>query len=163
RLDVPRGGARWYWQVTTDGFDRTPPVTTEATGMEVERAYLDASGKAVTEVSLGDEITVSVTARTYGPEALDSVIVDLLPGGFEMVLPRPGDEETSSASQGLVRAERREDRMILFANLSNKTFTCSYRIRAVNKGRFVAPPVQAEAMYDPAVRAHTAAGVVEVK
>ncbi len=163
RLDVPRGGARWYWQTMTDGFDRMPPVKAEAKGMEVERTYLDASGKSVAEVPLGDEITVSVTARSYGPEVPDSVIVDLLPGGFEMVLPRPGDGESAAVPQGLVRAERREDRMILFVNLSDKAFTYTYRIRAVNKGRFVAPPIQAEAMYDPAVRAHTAAGVVEVK
>lgn len=163
RLDVPEGGTSpWYWQVTTDGFDRTPPPAA-AHGMEVTRTYLDAGGKTVADVGQGEEITVSITARVHGARTIDGVIVDLLPGGFEMVLPRPDERGSAAISQELMRAERREDRMILFPKLSNSVFTYTYRIRAVNKGRFVVPPVQAEAMYEPAVRAHSAAGVVEVK
>jgi uncharacterized protein YfaS (alpha-2-macroglobulin family) len=172
RVETEERAVPLYWQVTTDGFDRIPPAAASARRMEVERDYLDAEGRKVDSVNLGDRVTVSITARVHEWPQPDSVIVDLLPGGFEMVLAERGDggaggdegdgEET--AAQTPFRVERREDRMLLFTDLQpGRPFTHTYAIRAVNRGRFTTPPVHAEAMYDQTARADGAAGSMEVK
>jgi uncharacterized protein YfaS (alpha-2-macroglobulin family) len=161
---TPKDGAgSLYWQLTTDGFDRSPPTTAFARRMEVDRVYRNAAGQELSAVKLGDEVTVRITARTHGSPVPDSVIVDLLPGGFEMVLPDGAEDGSAAASPSAPRVERREDRLLLFTDLSTDLFAYSYTIRAVNKGTFALPPVHAEAMYDPTARAASPAGVITVR
>ena len=59
-------------------------------------------------------------------------------------------------------ADRREDRMILFADLTDQELVYTYRIRAVNRGSFTVPPIHAEAMYDQSLYGHSAAGNMEI-
>lgn len=168
RVERPEGdAASLYWQITTDGFDRSSPAVASSQRMEVSRVYRNAEGQAVTGVSLGDVITVTITARARGNPVPDSVIVDLLPGGFEMVLSEKIAESDGDEAERALRAERREDRMILFTDLTIEPFSYSYKIRAVNKGRFALPPVRAEGMYDRTAWAESAAdsgaGLMEVR
>ena len=164
RVERPQDGPLLFWQVTTDGFDRSPPAVAVAQRMEVQRAYRNAEGRELSGVSLGDVVSVHITARAMGTPLPDCVIVDLLPGGFEMVLPDEDAEGENPAEPApSLRAERREDRLLLFTDLSTKLFTYSYKIRAVNKGRFALPAVHAEAMYDPTARANSASGVMTVQ
>ena len=60
-------------------------------------------------------------------------------------------------------ADRREDRMILFADLTGQELVYTYRIRAVNRGSFTVPPIHAEAMYDQSLYGHGAAGTMEIQ
>ena len=158
-LAVPEGGQPLYFEVSDQGFDRKVPEGTLSEGMEVTRTYLDAEGNPVTSVHQGDVITVSVTARAYGGVLNDVAIVDLLPGGFEMELAAP--VHTGDAADA--RADRREDRMIFFASLGTELSTFTYAVRAVNRGVYALPAVQAEAMYDRSVRAHAAGGTIVVE
>lgn len=158
---VPEASPRLYWQVSTTGFDLAPAAKAEARGIEVERVYLDVQGQPVQSVRQGDEITVKITARAMKPRITDCVISDLLPGGFEMVIPR-GSEEDGQPS-GVKFRDRREDRMLFFADLASEAMTVTYRIRAVNRGLFTVPPVQAEAMYDQSLYGHGASGSMEIR
>ena len=160
-LDVPEGVPALYWEVSDAGFDRRPPDGPIAEGMEVTRSYLDAEGNPVSGVGQGDAVTVLITARTYGGTVDDAVIVDLLPGGFEMDLSAPAT--TDAAEEGSLIADRREDRMILFTPLGTEPTTFRYRIRAVNRGTYVLPPVQAEAMYNRGVHARGSGGTIVVE
>lgn len=163
-LSLPEMGQTLYVEVSDEGFDRRPPAEALSEGMEVTRRYLDAEGNVVTAVRLGDVITAQVTARAYGGTVENAAIVDLLPGGFEMELSSLPAAETSAASgDGTVIADRREDRMIFFTPLGTEPSSFSYRLRAVNRGSFVLPPVQAEAMHDAGVRAHSSAGRIIVE
>lgn len=161
-LDVPDGVPTLYWEVSASGFDRRPPGGSLSEGMEVKRSYLDAEGNPVTKVRQGDAVTVLIAARAYGDPVDDAVIVDLLPGGFEMDLSEPVSSDASLREGGLI-ADRREDRMILFAALGSEPSTFRYRIRAVNRGTYVLPPVQAEAMYNRGVHAYASGGTVIVE
>jgi uncharacterized protein YfaS (alpha-2-macroglobulin family) len=164
RVETPENGtASLYWQLTTDGFDRDPPAEAFARRMEVDRVYRNAEGRELSAVNLGDEVTVCITARAHGSPVPDTVFVDLLPGGFEMVLPDAAEGGDATAAPASLRVERREDRLLLFTDLSTDLFTYSYTIRAVNKGTFALPPVHAEAMYDPTARAGSPAGVITVR
>lgn len=161
-LTLPADSPRCYWQVATTGYDVRPPDTAAANGLEVSRVYLDAQGEPIQSARQGDVLTVRISVRAQRQAAADCVISDLLPGGCEMVLPRPGEAEAAQP-QGLKFAERREDRLLLFADVGREALVYTYRIRAVNRGTFLVPPIVAQAMYDQACNGHSAAGTLEVR
>ena len=53
--------------------------------------------------------------------------------------------------------------MIVFSDLSVEPSVFTYKIRAENKGVYTLPPVQAEAMYNRSLQAHSAGGVMVVE
>jgi len=58
----------------------------------------------------------------------------------------------------------RDDRVLLFTDLPENEWHTAYALlRAVAPGTFRLPPLQAEAMYDPAIRATGERGTIEVK
>lgn len=83
-----------YALVNESGFDRTPPAKAVSNGFEILREYTDSSGKPITQVKLGDEVEVHVKFRAIGKLYINDVaLVDLLPGGFEIVQPPPVSAE----------------------------------------------------------------------
>ncbi|MGC1547485.1 MAG: alpha-2-macroglobulin family protein, partial [Rhodanobacter sp.] len=79
------------WQVASQGgYDSTSPDTAIKNGIEIVRDYTDAQGKALEQVTIGQEIDVHVKIRATGDDGVGNVaIVDLLPGGFEPVIEPP--------------------------------------------------------------------------
>jgi len=75
-----------FYLLTQAGFDRTIPAQPLSQGLEVLREYTDMNGKPVTDITLGDELQVHLRFRALGARPVASVaLVDLLPGGFEVV------------------------------------------------------------------------------
>lgn len=160
-VEMPPDAPPLYWQVATTGFGRALPAETRSHGIEVSRAYLDAAGRPLSFVRQGETVTVRITARAMEARLAECVISDLLPGGFEMVL--AGDGENAPLPAGVRFADRREDRLLLFADLAGEPLVFTYRIRAVNRGVFAVPPILAQAMYDQTKYGHGAAGTIEVR
>lgn len=76
-----------YALLSQAGFDRQPPPPASQ-GMEILRSYTDLAGKPVSQVRLGEEIEVHLKFRSTERDWLgDVALVDLLPGGFEIVQP----------------------------------------------------------------------------
>ena len=134
-------------------------------GIEIERALLDREGNPIDPASIrqGDLIVLKTDLRSaIGP--VDNMALQiLLPTGLEVENPRlssteildwMGGEPLESAYQDL-----RDDRVLVFADLPvdkdhpNKWYTVYSLVRAVTPGTFILPPVRAEAMYDPTIRA----------
>ncbi|WP_027188016.1 alpha-2-macroglobulin [Desulfovibrio cuneatus] len=179
-LALPKeGSAGSYWQVFTEGFDKVPPAKASFEGLELHVEYLGPEGKPVATVPLGQKVTVRLRARTLGGPLDQAVLISLLPGGFEMVLPRDddaqgsagedeageGEYDNSSYSSGASvtqRQERREDRMLVFTPLSPEEKEFTYTIQAVNVGQFTLPAAYAEGLYNRNMRANTAAGIIKV-
>lgn len=77
-----------YSFISQAGFDRTPPATPLREGFEILREYTDASGKPVTRVQQGEEITARLRFRSItSASSWNVALVDLFPGGFELVVP----------------------------------------------------------------------------
>jgi uncharacterized protein YfaS (alpha-2-macroglobulin family) len=76
-----------FWQVTMAGFDRELPKKEIKEYLEVQREYRDLKGNVITGTSLGSEIEVRLKIRSidFGWHG-NVAVVDLLPGGFEVVL-----------------------------------------------------------------------------
>ncbi|MFL6706932.1 MAG: MG2 domain-containing protein [Massilia sp.] len=172
-------GLAAYYSVTETGFDRQPPTTELREGMEVVREFVDAAGKPVTKVTVGDEVTVRLKFRAVGRSVSNVALVDLMPGGFEPVLetaapPAPDDaassDQAAPASRGLpglagsksnweiTSADVREDRVVFYGTVSSDAQEVSYKIKATNSGRFLVPPAYAESLYDRNLRARSAGG-----
>ena len=80
-----------------------------------------------------------------------------------MVLNSDIKGQNPSGEPGYKSVDRREDRMIVFSDLAVEPSVFTYKIRAVNKGVYTLPPVQAEAMYNRSLQAHSAGGVMGVE
>jgi len=88
-----------FYLLTQAGFDRTIHAQPLPQGLEVLREYTDVNGKPVTDVTLGDELQVHLRFRALGAQPIASVaLVDLLPGGFEVVEHRPPAQATASVA-----------------------------------------------------------------
>ena len=171
-------GVAGYYSVTEAGFDREVPKAEVRAGMEVLREFVDAAGKPVTSIMVGDEVTVRLKFRAVGRAWVGNVaLVDLMPGGFEPVLetpapPTPAGETAPAPTTSLPGlaggkatwkihyADVREDRVVFYGHVTSDFSELSYRIKATNSGRFVLPPAYAESMYERGVQARSAGGQV---
>jgi hypothetical protein len=144
-------------------------------GIAVDRAYLNPdTDQPLAQIRLGQTIKVKLTVRATGRLA-HVAVVDRLPAGFEPVLTRfrrsfAGDEEAPARRYWWQRAETewqnlelRDDRAQLFADLlAAGESHHEYLARATSVGSFTAPPVTAEAMYQPQIAGHSASATVVV-
>jgi alpha-2-macroglobulin len=150
-----------YYQVIEAGFDRQVSNKAITDGLEVYREILDKSNKPVTSTQLGEVLTVRLRIRSLRPEWISNVaLIDLLPGGFEVV----GSSLSPGASsiKGVDYVEVREDRAIFYATVPTETLEITYQIKSCNRGNFVVPPVFAESMYDRNVKGRGLGGKISV-
>jgi uncharacterized protein YfaS (alpha-2-macroglobulin family) len=167
------GAVDAFYMVMESGFDKTPPGKPVKQGLEIEREYTDAQGKPIGKVKVGTEIEVHLKLRAIGSGGVSNLaVVDLLPGGFEVVLSPPSGGANSSkwsppfgegkSTWSPDYADVREDRVVFYgaADPSVKEFV--YRIRAVNSGTFAVAPAFGESMYDRSVQATSLGGTIEV-
>ena len=166
-----------FYLIEQSGFDRNPPTVAIKQGLEVLREYTDASGKPVNEIKMGEQVNVRLKFRGLKKDFVDSVaLVDLLPGGFELVVPQSSmqademGEYTGWVCQicvggtpdALQYADMREDRVVFYVNASRELAEIVYRIKATNVGTYVVPPAYGEAMYDTSIVARSTAGRIAV-
>jgi len=189
-------GLNAYYVISQTGFDRKPPTEAIKQGLEVIREYTDADGKPLTRLTMGQEVNVRLKFR--GLKARDSkddyigniALVDLLPGGFELVVPTqaaasPFAEASAESSEGeaggaaaggwqcqicvgptqamLQYADMREDRVVFYVAANRDVQEIVYRIKATNVGSYTVPPAYGEAMYDRSVIARSTAGKLTVE
>lgn len=172
-----------FYQIATDGYDRDAAKNPIEDGLEISRTYLGKDHKPVADVALGDTVDVVIRMRAHDDKTLDSMaLVDLLPGGFELVpqsIAKPvvasedGEEEaettapdTSWLDGNLWQTEAvdaRDDRVIAFGSVAADEVVYHYSIKAVNAGSFTVPPAYIESMYDRGVKARGVTGVITVK
>ena len=163
-----------YYSVSESGFDRNPPAAEIKQGVEIIREFIDAAGKPITQVKVGQEFFVRLRVRaTQRDRILQIAVVDLLPGGVEPVLELapPVDTANAGADPAVMRGatgtgsladwysgqksnwtpehiDVRDDRVILYGDATRSAQTFVYRVNATNAGVFQSPPAFVEGMYD---------------
>ena len=160
----PPAGMGAFYQVIETGFDRQLPDKPVKDGMEIFRELVDKHGKAVNATDnparLGEPVTVRLRIRSLNRGYISNVaIVDLLPGGFEIV---SSSLHPGAGSNGCDFVETREDRAVLFTSIQPGVRTISYQIKPCNRGEFFVPPVFAESMYDRTLKARGLGGKIRV-
>ncbi len=157
--------------------------------MDLDKDGKPKSAARDLKIPQGTKVTVALYLKPQA--AFNSlVLTDIVPGGFEIDNPSlvPGSDELTPAlppdpatkkptpepkpferpvslnSHAESRAELRDDRLLLFVNeVPARPGVFIYTLRAVSKGTFVLPPLAAEAMYDPSIRAIGVPGTVTVE
>ena len=177
-----------FYSLDESGFDRNPPLAQVSQGIEIIHDFLDAKGNVVSRVAVGQEFRIRLRLRATQRDRVEQVaVVDLLPGGMEPVieLPPPSDTSTAAFDPAAVAGRQsgvaslplglpdqstwtpqhidvREDRVVLYGDVTRSAATFVYRVRATNAGTFQAPPAFAEGMYNRAMNAVGLAGKLEV-
>ncbi|HEX3619423.1 MAG TPA: alpha-2-macroglobulin, partial [Candidatus Udaeobacter sp.] len=150
-----------FFQVVEAGFDRHVPAQPVTAGLEVYRELLDKNDKPVTQTKLGEPIHVRLHVRTVRDEPVTNVaIIDLLPGGFEVVGSslQPGVSTIPSVDY----VDVREDRAVFYATVSTNALEINYQIKSSNRGEFTVPPIFAESMYERNVKGRGVGGKISV-
>lgn len=154
-LQIDGNEGLFYLNVQS-GFNNTLPSTATRQGLEIVRSFEDDKGNEVTEFEQGRELTVKLKVRALGAQSLSNVaVIDLLPGGFEVVRSSVARTATGWRADYV---DIREDRVVYYGNFNSSVRELSYRVKLTAAGEFVIPPSYAESMYDRSVRAISAAG-----
>jgi alpha-2-macroglobulin len=154
-------GCGAFFQVVEAGFDRQVPGKSLANGLEVYREILGKNNEAVTRTHLGEPIHVRLHVRSLQRQPITNVaIVDLLPGGFEII--DSSARTGASAISGVDYVDVREDRAVFFLTAPTNALEIDYQIKSCNRGEFVVPPVFAQSMYDRNVKGHGVGGKITV-
>ncbi len=150
---------QFFYLVSQAGYDQTLPKKEVREGLEINRAYLDDGGNEISQLEQGQEVTVRLRVRAIGKAADNIAVIDLLPGGFEVI--------RSSVSRTAYNwradyVDIREDRVVYYGGFDTSVKELTYRAKLTAAGDFVVPPAYAESMYNRAIRAQGLPGRFEV-
>ena len=162
------GEAYYFW--SAEGVKLRGDIEEVDVNMRARRQFYDyRSGQPVrgSEFRQGQLVVCKLSLTGEGRSIDNVALTDVVPAGFEIENPRlrPSTALGWSLSNPLniEHMDVRDDRLILFTSLDGgATREFAYLLRVVNAGRFVLPPVAAEAMYDPAFRSYHGAETVNV-
>ena len=167
-----KGGSAFF-SVITRGIPTDEAFRPTSAGLEIERTYLtrDGDDADLDQVHQGDLLVIRTRVRSVAGAVENVVIQNLLPSGVEVENPRLETTETlpwatpsNLSAFGQTHLDLRDDRILLFTDLpaGDQWQTVYALVRAVSPGSFRLPPVHAEAMYNPALRATGQRGHLEV-
>jgi hypothetical protein len=143
------------------------PVETRGYAVSREVFRPDGTAADLSKARQTDLFVVVIKGtRTDASQSAQTLVVDLLPAGFEI--------ETATVSKGrsttdyswlpeltdATYTEQRDDRFIAALDLKNgaRDFTLAYVVRAVTPGEFKYPALVAEDMYEPETTGRSAIG-----
>jgi uncharacterized protein YfaS (alpha-2-macroglobulin family) len=156
----------YFWQ--SEGISASGKYKEEDSYIKVRKRFYDRSGNSLpgNTFKQNDLIIVGITLEnSYTTDVDNVVITDLLPAGFEIENPRtkeiPGMDWIKNASEPTA-LDVRDDRIHFFVNLTARSQTYYYAVRAVSPGNYKMGPVSADAMYNGEYHSYNGAGVVKV-
>jgi uncharacterized protein YfaS (alpha-2-macroglobulin family) len=172
-MTVANRGTTPVWRsVSITGVPRAD-LPTENRGYNVSRSvYRPDGGEAdLTKARQTDLYVIVIKgARAEASQPAQTLVVDLLPAGFEI--------ETATVSKGRSKtdyswlpdltettyAEERDDRFVAALDMKQgaRDFAIAYVVRAVTPGEFKYPPLVAEDMYEPETTGRTAMGKLTI-
>lgn len=137
----------FFYQLMQSGFANRLPTEPLKQGVEIFREYTNAQGHVLQSTTLGSEIEVHIHTRALNSQYLNHIVIeDLLPAGFEVV-------QDSVKAEWVDYLDIREDRVNFFGSLGAEAHEIIYKIKATNLGQYVVPPIYAESMYNPLIKA----------
>jgi alpha-2-macroglobulin len=152
-------GALYYMNMQA-GFQSELPSKALSNGIEIQRSFLHKNGDVALKISQGDELVVKLRVRSVGLKKINNVaIVDLLPGGFEVL------RESLKRQSDLWQSDYidvREDRIVFYGDITNRVTEITYHVKVTAAGDFSVPPSFVEAMYDRSLSAYSAASRLQV-
>ena len=139
-------------------------------GLTVRREWLGSDGKPVDvdAMTVGDlirvRLTVSVDGLADGDVLPNVAIIDALPAACEAENPALATSAEGETDGSLTpdSVQFEDDRVLVFATVSNEATTFEYHLRIVGRGDFTLPPIEANCMYDGAIASRHGGGRIVV-
>ena len=167
-----RGMSPAWRTVSITGVPKSE-LPAESKGYTVSRTIYrpDGSPADLKKVRQTDLFVVVIKGkRADAARAVRTLVVDLLPAGFE-IESAPGEAQSGKNFDWLKNltatayTEARDDRYVAALDLGENTaeFTLAYVVRAVTPGEFIYPALVVEDMYEPETTGRTAMGKLSVQ
>ncbi len=161
------GKCYYYWQA--QGISSRMRIDEADNNLIVRRRYLTEKGNPLpyNTIHQGDLIVAEITIKAPNESLKNVAVVDMLPAGLEAENPRLQSREgirwIGQQNYHPNYVDIRDDRLIFYGNFSaGKSYKFYYSLRAVTAGKFILPPIHAEAMYDPQKSSVASGGSVRV-
>lgn len=136
-----------YYQVVQAGFELELPEKSIKNSIEVSRTFKNSKGNTIEKATLGEEIEVHLKFRSLNDKTMhDIAFVDLLPAGLEVSAASVRNDNNSFWNPDYI--DVREDRVIFYGTIKPEIQEIVYKVRAINKGTFIVPPLYGESMYN---------------
>ena len=163
------GEGKSYLSWTAEGVPINNKIDHFDKELEVRRRFLTESGTPFSDNRFphGSLVVAEIMVKALNQDLDNVVVTDALPAGFEIENPRLESRAGISWLQDQnfkpSYIDIRDDRLIFFGRFEKKKETkFFYALRAITKGKFVLPPIAAEAMYDPFSASVSSSGSIEV-
>jgi len=162
-----KGVLYYYWEA--EGTPVSGAQENYQNMISISKKFYDRFGNQLQGNSFAqnDLIVVELSVRSLTGKDIENVaITDILPACFEIENSRinPEREYGWMKNQSLPDyLDIRDDRINMFATISNLEKKFYYVVRIVNRGEFKGGQASADAMYIPEYRAFTSTGIITVK
>ena len=158
---VNKGSSRLFVSWSAEGIP-LGIVNNRDNGIKVRLFLSDRSEKAVGgKTERGTALISTVTVTPAAKDLGNVVVIIPLPAGLEIENPRYS--ANGEPLPPFVRAEARDDRLLLYIEKLEKSLDWKFILRAVTSGSFDVPQISAECMYDPAVSSVSGGGRIEIR
>ena len=154
-----------FAQVEESGRPKSTDTQAYANGINLAVSYTH-EGKSVSIAQLrqGSNFTANITLQNQTALPVRNLVVEqVMPSGWEILNNRFNEENVSTS--GLSYQDIRDNRIYSYIDELGAGASVSFSVKlcATYSGTFYLPPVTAGAMYDNALRAHTASGRIKVE
>jgi uncharacterized protein YfaS (alpha-2-macroglobulin family) len=172
-VSVANRGANPAWRTVSITGVPKGDLPAENSGYWVGRWVFRPNGTLadLSKVKQTDLLVVVLAGkRTISSRAARTLVVDLLPAGFEIQSTAPGSEGAAQyqwlkKSTEAAYTEARDDRYVAALDLreGGDEFSLAYVVRAITPGEYKYPAVAVEDMYEPETAGRTAIGKLTVQ
>lgn len=146
---------RLFYVISQAGYEKELPKQEIRQGLEIYRDYYNEKGEVITSAPIGSEVTVRVRIRALEDKSATNIaIVDLLPGGFEII--RDSFSSSNASYSWRSYKDIREDRIVIYGDFGPRVSEYRYKAKLTAKGEFVVPSVYARSMYKRHLHARSA-------
>jgi uncharacterized protein YfaS (alpha-2-macroglobulin family) len=172
-VSVANRGATAAWRTVSITGVPKADLPAENTGYTISRSIFRPDGSAadMSKVRQTDLFVVVIDGkRTNAARGARTLVVDLLPAGFEIQSAVAGSDSPASYPwlkkvTATAYTEGRDDRYIAAIDMreGDGEFLLAYVVRAVTPGEYKYPALVVEDMYEPETAGRTAIGKLTVK
>jgi alpha-2-macroglobulin len=163
-----KGEAYYYWKLQGIPKGATVKIADRDQRLKVRREWYNTDGRRIQNPVFNQGELVVCRVKVHSDITVENVAIsDLIPAGFEVENTRLTNYDYSwiknASASDVSNQDIRDDRVNIFSNFTaNEDREFSYLVRAVNLGKYMMPPIGAEAMYDPEICSYHSGDIVHV-
>lgn len=157
-----------FTRLILSGIPAVGDETSASNNLSIQVKYLQTGGEILNPVELtqGTDfiVEVSITHPGQRDEYKNMVLHQVFPSGWEIINTRMSEVPSISGNSDFEYQDIRDDRVYTFFDLpAGDTYTYRVMLNAAYIGRYYAPAVYCQAMYDNSISAREAGGWVEIQ